>query len=275
VNTETPVASEQDAAPAANDAAPPTAPEQDAGSNPSAEAEAGADQQEQAEAPKPKPIQKRISELVREREAARREAEYWRQQAHIAQPAAKPAEAPKAELKPEDFPTYEDYLVAKAETKATARLQSELAARAEEARRMAETRAQSAAVAEFQARADEVRARYEDFDDVVSDPATPISPVMADAIVASSAGHDVAYFLGKNKQEAARIAALPPLGQVMEIARLESRLATAQRRQTNAPAPPRTVPGGGGPVRDLYSAGSDAEYLAMRRAQMREAAKGR
>lgn len=259
-----------------NDAASSPATDQAPEASPADDA--GADQQVEAQAPKPKPIQKRISELVRERETARREADYWRQQAALSQQAPAPQQSapqPPAELRAEDFPTYEDYLVAKAETKAAQRLHSELAARAQEAQRMAEQRQAQAMVSEFQVRADDARARYEDFDLVVTDPSTPITPVMADAIVMASGGHEVAYYLGRNKQEAARIAAMPPLGQVMEIARLEQRLAGAGRRASSAPPPPRTVAGGTAPGRDLYSAGSDAEYLAMRRAQWRAPAKAR
>ena len=264
METETPVASEQDAALPAHDVAPPTTTPQD-GANPPAEAEAGADQQATEEQPKPRPIQKRISELVRERESARREAEYWRQQAQIARPP-EPQAAPQqpAPITPEQFTTYEDYLIAKAEEKAAARIQSELAARAEEAQRMAEERARASTVAEFQARADQARARYEDFDLVVSDPTTPITPVMADAIVQSAAGHEVAYYLGRHKQEAARIARLPPLGQAMEIARLESRLAASPRRATAAPPPPQTVAGLASPSRDPATASTYEEYKALR-----------
>lgn len=252
----------------AHDAAPPTAPDQ-APEAPAAD-DAGADQQVEAQAPKPKPIQKRIGELVRERETARREAEYWREQAAMMQRAPEPqqtAPQPPAELRAEDFPTYEAYLVAAAKREAISGFRQELAQQAEQAQRMAEQRQQMAAVSEFQVRADDARARYEDFDAVVTDPTTPISPIMAEAIVTAAGGHEVAYYLGRNKQEAARIANLPPLGQAMEIARLEQRLTSAVRRASSAPPPPRTVSGGAVPGRDPNSAGSYAEYVALRRAQ--------
>jgi hypothetical protein len=234
-----------------------TAPADDAG----AEGEGG-------DKPKPRPIQKRIGELVREREAARREVEYWRQQAAMsqqqqAQPAAAP---PPAELKPEDFPTYEDYLVAKAETKAAQRLHSELAQRAQMAQQQAVQRERAAVVAQFQTRAEEARGRYEDFDLVVADPSTPISQHMAEAIMQSQVGHEVAYYLGRNKQEAARIAQLPPLAQAMEIARLEQRVAVT-RRVSSAPPPPPTLGGSGTPARDPASARTYDEYVALRRKQ--------
>jgi hypothetical protein len=268
VETETPVASPEVALPA-HDVAPPTTTLQD-GANPPAEAEAGADQQASEEQPKPRPIQKRISELVRERETARREADYWREQAQIARPPEPaPQQQQAAPITPEQFPTYEDYLIARAEEKASARIQTELAARAEQHQRMAEDRARATTVAEFQARADEARNRYEDFDLVVSDPSTPITPIMADAIVQSGSGHEVAYYLGRHKQEAARIARLPPLGQAMEIARLEGRLAAAPRRATAAPPPPQTVAGLGSPSRNPATASTYEEYKALRMQKVR------
>ena len=262
------VAGEQPAAPPALDnAASPTAEHEQASIAPADDA--GAEGQAEGDKPKAKPIQKRIGELVREREAARREAEYWRQQAAVMQQPAptQPAAAPQpAELKPEDFPTYGDYLGAKAETKAAQRLQSELAQRAEQARRQAEQRERAAVVAQFQTRAEEARARYEDFDLVVADPSTPISQHMAEAIMQSGVGHDVAYYLGRNKQEAARIAALPPLAQAMEIARLEQRV-SAPRRVSAAPPPPPVLGGAGAPTRDPASARTYDEYVALRRKQ--------
>jgi hypothetical protein len=263
VDNESIAPGEDPVAPTAEQAGSQTAPDQ------ATEAPAADDPGvEQAEAPKPKPVQKRIGELVREREAARREAEYWRQQAAMMQPApASQAAAPPAELKAEDFPTYEDYLVAKAEKKASATLQTELARRAEDAQRMAEQRQQDAILSEFATRAETARERYEDFDLVVSDPATPITAHMAQAIVLSAAGHDVAYYLGRNKNEAARISALSPLAQAMEIGRLEARIAAQPRRVTQTPAPPATVGGRGVPARNPESAQSYDEFVKLRRKQ--------
>jgi hypothetical protein len=267
VETETPVASPETTLPA-HDVAPPTTTPQD-GANPPAEAEASADQQATDEQPKPRPIQKRISELVRERETARREADYWRQQAQIARPPEPAAAQPPAPITPEQFPTYEDYLIARAEEKASARIQSELAARAEEAQRMAEQRAQIATVSEFQVRADEARNRYEDFDLVVSDPTTPITPVMAEAIIQGSAGHEVAYYLGRHKREAARIASLPPHAQTVAIWRLEQSLSGAPKRPTAAPPPAQTVAGLGVPSRNPATASTYEEYKALRMQKVR------
>jgi hypothetical protein len=241
----------------------PTVQHDQAATDPAVDAGAEGDGQ-----PKPRPIQKRIGELVREREAARREAEYWRQQAAMVQPqqATGQQQTAPADIKPEQFETYEDYLVAKAETRAAARLQQELAQRATAAQQAAEQRQKASVVAQFQTRAEEARSRYEDFDLVVSDPTTPISPVMAEAILRANAGHEVAYYLGRNKQEAARIASLEPLAQAMEIARLEARVG-GQKRVSQAPPPPPRLSGSAAPAGDPSQARTYAEYVALRRAQ--------
>lgn len=59
-------------------------------------------------------------------------------------------------------------------------------------------------------------------------------------------GPRVAYYLGKNPQEAQRIAQLAPLETAFELGRLEAKLTSGQpRRVSNAPAPVQTVRGGG------------------------------
>jgi hypothetical protein len=62
---------------------------------------------------------------------------------------------------------------------------------------------------------------------------------MADVIMASDTGPDVAYYLGTNPQEADRIASLPPFLQAKEIGRLETKLALDPpvKRTSSAPAP--------------------------------------
>ena len=54
------------------------------------------------------------------------------------------------------------------------------------------------------------REKVPDFDAVVHNPNLTVTPVMADAIRESGRGAEIAYFLGKNPAEAARIASLPP-----------------------------------------------------------------
>lgn len=67
----------------------------------------------------------------------------------------------------------------------------------------------------------EFRQNAPDFDTVALAPDLVITMTMAEAIRASGRGADIAYYLGKNPADAARIASLPMVSQAMAIARLE------------------------------------------------------
>ena len=70
---------------------------------------------------------------------------------------------------------------------------------------------------------------------------------MADAIRELSRGAEIAYYLGKNPAEAARIASLPPVSQATAIARLETRVGSAgQASVSRAPQPVSTLSGRSG-----------------------------
>jgi hypothetical protein len=88
-------------------------------------------------------------------------------------------------------------------------------------------------------REEQARDKYDDFEQVAYNPKLPITDVMAETIQASDVGPDVAYYLGANPKEAARISVLPPYLQAKEIGRLEAKLADNPpvRRTTSAPAP--------------------------------------
>jgi hypothetical protein len=92
---------------------------------------------------------------------------------------------------------------------------------------------------------------------------------MAEAITESSVGPQVAYELGKNPAEAARIASLPPMRQIAEIGQLEARLGTGQGgRTTAAPSASRSSHGAAG-VSAGYdpNTGSTEDYRAWRATQ--------
>jgi len=86
---------------------------------------------------------------------------------------------------------------------------------------------------------EKVRDKYDDYDQVARNPNVPITEVMAEAIYASDVGPEVAYFLGSNVKEAARIAKLSPFMQAKEIGKIEAKLASDPpvKKTSNAPAP--------------------------------------
>ncbi|HEU4709722.1 MAG TPA: hypothetical protein VFS17_10450, partial [Methylophilaceae bacterium] len=66
--------------------------------------------------------------------------------------------------------------------------------------------------------------KYPDYVEVAESPDVPISQAVGMAIINAPNQHDVAYWLGKNKAEAARISALPPLQAAIEIGAISERL---------------------------------------------------
>lgn len=62
--------------------------------------------------------------------------------------------------------------------------------------------------------------KYDDFDDVVNDRNAPFTPHIRDAMLLIDNAPDVAYKLGKNRSELARISQLHPIDQAKEVNRL-------------------------------------------------------
>jgi hypothetical protein len=183
-----------------------------------------------AEAPPPQEnkakerLSLRFSELTSQREAARQEAEFWRQQALSRQ------------QEPEPSQYYDDGgdpdIDARIERAVEARLQREAEARAQKAQH--ET-VQTLRTTLLESGLDGAAL-------IASGGDVPFTQAMFDALTVSERPAVIADHLGRNPQEAARIAALSAAQQGVELARLEARLAS-QPRTTNAPPPPSTVGG--------------------------------
>lgn len=67
---------------------------------------------------------------------------------------------------------------------------------------------------------DKASDRYDDFDDVVRGDDAPFTNAMRDALLLVDNPADVAYKLGKNREELSRIAKLHPLDQAREVNRM-------------------------------------------------------
>ena len=127
--------------------------------------------------------------------------------------------------------------------------------KAEELLDQRERQKQQAAIRDAYAdREEQARDKYDDFQQVAYNPNLPITDVMAETIQASDVGPDVAYYLGSNPKEAARISRLQPFLQAKELGKIEARLADSPpvKRTTNAPAPitPVTARSSGSPSYD-------------------------
>lgn len=116
------------------------------------------------------------------------------------------------------------------------------------------------------ARVAAVRDELPDIESVIFHPDTRISPIGAEFIAESEHGPRVAYYLGKNPAEAARVASLPPLQQGAALARIEATVSsTPARRVSSAPQPVPTLGGSRSPAAKDPAAMSMDEYVQWRR----------
>ena len=185
--------------------------------------------------------EKRIAELTREREDAKRDAEYYRalaeQQQLVTQPTEPPVPMPvQVEAtdapKQEDFKDWEDYYAAVAKheaDKAVGRMQADQVEKQTLAAQQAQTN-------KFNERAAVFAREHPDFvEKVMQNHALTISNDMAAAIHSSDNGPEVAYYLASNPQLAQQIAMRPPMQQAVEIGRIHGLLSTAPRATATPP----------------------------------------
>lgn len=220
---------EEQAAPETQVEAPQAQPEE---TGVETQAAPPAAEQSNTESELPPAAYKAVADERRKRqELERQNVEYQRQFAEVqrylqqqqAQQFAKSAQQPKTEqgIDPANFPSYEAYLEAVAETKAEAKANEIF----ERNMRRAMQVQQQAAVQQ-QTSVDLVdmlkagKERYADFEHVVGNQSVQITDVMMNTMMALDGGHEVAYSLGMNPAEAARIARMPPSSQAREIGKL-------------------------------------------------------
>lgn len=219
--------------PAPTEATP--APEPSAGTEPATEAapeaakEGEPEGQEEQKAPKVR-FHERISQLVSQRKQAEAERD------------AALAEVQRLSqgLRPQNYDDLDFETQQRINTQEAVN-----AAMAEQAYSRAqhlERQAAATVAATFQTKVEAVRDQLPDFD-LVFNGAVPVTPTMAEIIAESDRAPQVAYYLGKNPHEAARIASLPAHRQGLELARIEARVSppSQARKVSRAPEPPPTV----------------------------------
>jgi len=163
-----------------------------------------------------------------------REQRKWEREQRTAQPAAPVVAAP---VTPDQFADTDAYVDALTTQKAQQLVQHQQM-----------QKQQQELLATYHDKEEDARTKYEDFEQVAYNPKLPITDVMAQSIQASENGPDVAYYLGTNPKEAARIANLAPFLQAKEIGRLEAKIASEPitKRTSSAPAPISPVTARGG-----------------------------
>lgn len=115
--------------------------------------------------------------------------------------------------------------------------------------------AQEVAMEAFNTQIDVARTKFKDFDEVcLAEPYEfPVTKDTGAAMMASEVGAEIFYHLGKNHDEAHRIAALPAIEQAVAVGRLEAKIkgvapAKIETKTPGAPAPIKTVTGSSGTV---------------------------
>ena len=182
-----------------------------------------------AESQEPKTFtQEDLDKIVAEQKA-KIERKVRRELAQAAEAASRPA---PQRPDPNDFVDAETYAEALAEHK----VEEKLAQREQQQR-------QTTVEATYAEREEDARTKYDDFERVVYNDDLKITPLMAEAIKSSDIGPDIAYHLGKNPEESARISGLSPIAQAREIGKLEASLSAnpVVKKVSSAPAPIKPV----------------------------------
>lgn len=183
----------------------------------------------------------RIDELTRQRREAERQAEYWKAKA--------------SQTVDVDSLDYEEGIAERVQQ----RTRKE---QAETAQSSAAMLAQEA----FSYRETIARERFGDYDAVTRNPSVPITDSMLEIIRDSDLGPDIAYHLGKNVQDAARIAAMPATRQAVELGKLEAKLSAPKPLPKQPPTPITPVGGNAsGGTKDPAKM-TMSEYIAWRKA---------
>lgn len=221
------------------------------------------------------PYSQRIGELTREK---------YEMKARIAELEARDAGAPSPNHEPADprsgapnldaFNSYEEWVEATADYRAEKRF-NELQKQSEErAAQETERKAQDQRRTAYTQRVENIEDRYPDYHDVTAE--VPVTRAMADFMLGHDKGPDIAYYLGKNPDEAMRITKLSPVQQGYELARLEATMTTPAsmaRMTTKAPEPINPVrPRDRAPTGNLNTMPM-GEYAKMRNQQLRDARK--
>lgn len=276
---------------------------EDAGKTTDAET-ATAPTEEETGAPEGEPkkqsrgVQKKLDELRREAEDAKRQAQSEReerlrvltmleqqQSAEAAAAAQEPEATEPQRPNRADYPDDDDWdaaLLEYSDEKATFTARREINATIEAERSRAEAAsiatAQEQVREQYQARIEKVIEKHPDFHEVAESPDVTVSIPMAHAILHSDEGPEIQYYLGSHPDEAKRIMRLSPPLQLVELGKIVSGFpADAAPAAAAAPATPR-ISAAPKPISPLKAGDSEPivknpgdmsmdEYKAMRSGQ--------
>jgi hypothetical protein len=203
-------------------------------------------------------LEKRFSEITKQREEARKEAQNERQ-------ARVELEQRLAALEQQRQPQQQSYVDSEPQpsqfndafeyAKALAEFSTEkaLAERDRQVAQQREQEAQQKIIQSWAQKVQEAKAELPDFDDLVASSDVVVNNAVRDAILESDVGPKILYHLAENNDLAKKIAGLSPNAALREIGKLEARFeAKPETKQTapvvrsKAPAPIQPIRGGQG-----------------------------
>lgn len=241
--------------------------------------------------PAPRGVGKKIAELTKARaeaEARAKVAEDNLANALKLQERAKPAEEDQEPVRPTrdsftDPDAYDTAILAYADEKAahTARKQvKEMLAEQQGAVQKQEQERQLTEIREsYNVRLEKARGKYADFEEVAQTPDVQVSMPMAHVIMTSEQGPDIQYYLGKNPEEAQRIASftlktpeglMPDVSrQLYEMGLLAARIQPVSKPPiSNAPPPVKALKPASAVTAKTPDEESMEEYAARRKKEL-------
>ena len=214
-------------------------------------------------------IERRFSEITKQREAARQEAERERQaridlenkvkelESKLSPPVPQEKVEADPKPKPEQFSDMFEYAEALAEWTADKRFKEE---KVKEAAQKAEQERQKV-LDTWANRVQDFRSKTPDFDDMVGSADVVVSNEVRDAIFESDVGPQILYHLAENPDVAKKLQGMSPLGALRMLGKLEAKFEEPAQPQTQretavktskAPAPISPIKAtASGPVTDL------------------------
>lgn len=196
-----------------------------------------------------KTAQDRINDLTRARREAERERDYYK---GLVNPNTTPVSPASGADKPtsDQFDTYDEYIDALTDWKVS---------KADEARTSAAIQhfEQTSRQAAWSEKVEAASHTIPDYQDVVGSSEIPIASHVADALMDSDKGPELAYHMARNPEFADRLNRMSPLKAALELGRLETTLtASPVRSASRAPAPAN-------PIRPSTTLASDPAKMSM------------
>jgi hypothetical protein len=227
-------------------------------------------------------FKKRIDKLNARLSQTEAELEHWRQQALRVQKPDEKQEATqvtktsdvKGEPDPDDYETSTEFYRAHAKWAALEEIKAvKEAERHEKLRHEAESKKTV-----FLGKVEEFKKAHDDFEETIADvDDIQMSPAVSQAILESDNGPELMYALAKDKEEYARMCALPPFEAARALGRFEARLQKpsvektkeVKTKTTKAPPPPKPIStSSANGKKSVYDDDvSQAEYERMRAEQ--------